>query len=187
MADGEGGNEIKVEISPSQLTPQAPPETGASEAAAGNNGASASPKSPAPQGILSGQKVPLSKAVVKFPILTGSRAIADILDYPRFEFTEAEADALAAAIAELGLEFTPLVNILLLAGGILTGKTMGYVMWRKAGKPALNPDGTRMARVEAPRAAQPADGPAAMSAAWEEAPKESAPAAEQEPDTDPDE
>ena len=143
MADGDGSG-FNIELTNSDLTP--PP---AQNPELGDDAPES--KSGSGKGInLNDKKVPLSKNVVKFPLLAGSRAVADVLEYPRFAFTEEEGEALAAAIAELGLEFTPMVNIMLLASGMLAGKTMGYVMWRRQGKPPLNPDGTKMPRQSAP-------------------------------------
>lgn len=178
MAEGDqGGSGINVELSSSNLAPPSKSDSGSETDPAGpkaDEGKSAPAKD---------KKVPLSKNVVKFPILAGSRAVAEVLEYPRFAFTEEEADALAAAIAELGLEFTPVVNIMLLASGMVAGKAIGYAAWRKQGKPALNPDGTRMPRQSAPQRPPRQDPTEGMATTWE-GPPDSGAGAESEPEPD---
>lgn len=176
MAEGdEGGSGINIELSKSNLAPPTKSDS-AGETDPGDSKADGGKSAPAKD-----KKVPLSKNVVKFPILAGSRAVAEVLEYPRFAFTEEEADAMAAAIAELGLEFTPLVNIMLLASGMVAGKAIGYVAWRKQGKPALNPDGTRMPRQSAPQRPQRQDPTEGMAAEWE-GPPDGDTGAESEPE-----
>ena len=57
--------------------------------------------------------VPLSAAVVKWPVLTVSHAVAEVTGYPGFNFTELEANALAEAVAELGYNVPPWMNVLI--------------------------------------------------------------------------
>ena len=85
-------------------------------------------------------KVPLGKAVVKFPIKMVAHVAAEVTQYPGYNFTEEEADALAAAIAELGYEVPPWFNPLLLAAGLIGGKTIGYLAWKRSGGDPKDPD-----------------------------------------------
>ena len=166
----EGGG-INVQTSDAQIPPRPPVDDGEATTAAGAD--------ENPKGKKSGtKKVPLSPNVVKFPILTGSRAIAEITEYPRFAFTDEEAKTLAEAIADLGLELTPAMNVILLAAGMVAGKTMGYVAWRRSGKPPLEADGSRRPRqhppVQAPPSQPSADDLSKLSSAeWEAGPDDS--------------
>ncbi len=145
-----GASGIHVQDNPAQLPPRPPTDAGGATTA---DGAGEDTKEKKGE-----KKVPLPASVVKFPLLTGSRAIADITEYPRFAFTPEEADTLSQAIADLGLEFTPAINVLLLAAGIVAGKAMGYVMWRRSGKPPLAADGTPQPRPQ-PQAPTQTDQP----------------------------
>ena len=84
--------------------------------------------------------VAMSAAIVKFPILTVSHAVAEVTSYPGFNFTIEEAEALANAIAELGYQVPPWMNAMLLGIGIVAGKTIAYAVWKRRGGDTGNPD-----------------------------------------------
>jgi hypothetical protein len=159
---------IHVQDNPAQLAPR-PPIDADGPTIAGGVGEDPKEKKPGQK------KVPLPASVVKFPLLTGSRAIADITEYPRFAFTQEEADTLSQAIADLGMEFTPAINVLLLAVGIVAGKGMGYAMWLKSGKPPLAADGTPQPRPQPQAQPQPDHTPdiGELSAALSDGPADS--------------
>ena len=81
-----------------------------------------------------GSKVPLDARVVKFPIMTVSRAASELTRYPDFAFTDEEAGVLADAIAALGMEVTPVMNVVLLGVGMVGGKVVGYAAWKRNGE-----------------------------------------------------
>ena len=89
--------------------------------------------------------IKISSAAVKLPLLSISRAVAEGTGYEKFAFNTEEADTLAQAIVDLGVEVSPLVNVLLLAAGIVGVKAAGYAWWLKAGKPGANGSGQRQA------------------------------------------
>jgi hypothetical protein len=94
------------------------------------------PRTPPPRATAPGATpvvVPLSAPIVKFPILTVSHAVAEVTGYPGWNFTEDEANALADAIAELGYQVPPWANAMLLAVGIVAGKTISYAIWKRRG------------------------------------------------------
>ena len=94
------------------------------------------PRTPPPRATDPGAApvvVPLSADIVKFPILTVSHAVAEITNYPGWNFTKGEAEALSNAIAALGYQVPPWANAMLLAVGICAGKTISYAVWKRRG------------------------------------------------------
>ena len=80
-------------------------------------------------------KLPLDPNVIRFPIMTISRAGAEITGYPGWQFTDEESKVLSEALAKLMIEVPAWANVALLAAGMLGGKALGYTAWRRAGQP----------------------------------------------------
>ena len=81
--------------------------------------------------------VPLDPAILKFALNAITNAAVEITKYPDWTFSDEEMKALCDALALFGIMVPAVANALLTVAAILIGKTTGYVMWVKSGKPAV--------------------------------------------------
>ena len=153
----EGGGQqssggINIKDKPADLSPRSNAGDGDEGAGGGTPPSSAELTS---QNPLSNQKrvVPISKAAVSLPIQSISRAAAILTEYPPLAFNNDEANRFAEAVAELGMEVSPAVNVMLLGLGMIGGRMVSYALWKRAGKPAIDNDGNRIQQ----RAAAPSN------------------------------
>lgn len=80
--------------------------------------------------------VPLSGNAIKLPLKAIGNMAAELTQFPGWRFSDEELEAFAEAMEELGLRLPKLANAIVVCGGIVAVKGMGYIVWARAGKPS---------------------------------------------------
>jgi len=87
-------------------------------------------------------KIPISPAVVKPLLRFEGIVLAETTGYKGWLYTEEDLENIAELVQQCGLTATPMIQLFLALGGMHAERGMGWVMWKKAGKPdamSMNP------------------------------------------------
>lgn len=80
-------------------------------------------------------KIPISPAIIKPPLRLEGMMLSEVTGYPGWMYTEEDLEEYAELIAQLGLEMSPVFQVLI---GLLTlhgAKFMAMTVWKKSGRP----------------------------------------------------
>ena len=80
-------------------------------------------------------KIPLSPAIIKPPLRLEGLVLSEMTGWPGWIYSEEDLEDFAQLIAQLGIEMSPGLQVIIGLGTLHGAKVIAYQAWKKGGRP----------------------------------------------------